>query len=223
MIKISVKGLIKFMEGDDAQRRRDLAAFKYPEVGKAPASYYREAIPAIRQCLAGTITRAQMLESAEALVKAAATAASRRRTRLMHNARGIIISFDEKFGDRGFRTVTSHRLSYTQRGVRVAVHPELWIFERNQQQILKLELAAEPMNKRALEILAQLIYQAAVQNAVDVTPKQIGIMEVATGEIHRGRRIGPRLESRIAAAIDNIEALWPSIRLGGSGRAAGGS
>jgi hypothetical protein len=179
------------MEGDDAQRRRVLAAFKYPEVGKAPRSYYREAIPAIRRCLAGAITRAQMLARAAALAKEASSASGGRHARLMHNARGIV-SFDEHFGNRGFRSGTSHRLAYTQGGVRIAVHPELWIFERNQQHILKLELAAEPMAARALEVLAQLIYHAAVQNDVDTTPKQVGVIEVATGEIHRGRRIGRR-------------------------------
>lgn len=211
MININATGLIKFMEGDDAQRRRVLAAFKYPEVGKAPRSYYREAIPAIRQCLAGTITRVQMLARADALVKEASTASGGRHTRLMHNARGIV-SFDEHFGDRGFRAGTSHRLSYVQGSVRIAVHPELWIFERNQQHILKLVLAAEAMAPRALEVLAQLIYHAAVQSEVDITPKYVGVIEVATGEIHRGRRISRRLESRIAAAIENIEALWPSIK-----------
>jgi hypothetical protein len=38
------------------------------------------------------------------------------------------------------------------------------------------------------------------------------VLEVASGEIHRGRRIGQRLEARITAALENIEAMWPSIR-----------
>src|SRR5882724_3655113 len=127
MIDISAKGLIKFMDGDDAQRRKVLAAFKYPDVGKAPRSYYRDAIPAIRQCLVGTITREQMLARATALTKEASTAIGARHTRLMHNARAIV-EFDEKFGDRGFRGGPSHRLSYVQRNVKVAVHPELSVF-----------------------------------------------------------------------------------------------
>lgn len=211
MIEISAKGLIKYMEGDDVQRRRVLAAFKFPEVGKAPRTYYRDAIPAIRQHLQGTLTKAQMLARAEALVKEAATSTGGRHTRLMHNARGII-AFDEHFGDRGFRAMTSHRLSYVQGNVKVAVHPELWVMERNEQQIFKLELATEALSSRALETLAQLIYHAAMQHEVPISPKQAGVLEVATGEIHRGKKIGPRLGSRIAAALENIEALWPSIK-----------
>jgi len=211
MIRTSVKGVIKFMESDDAQRRRVLAAFKYAEAGRAPRSYYREAIPAIRQCLAGAITRPQMRARADALRHEASTSSGGRHTRLMHNARGIL-SFDENFGGRGFRAATSHRLSYVQGGVRIAVHPELWVFDGDEEFILKLELAVAPLDGCALQILAQLIYQATVQNALDITPDHIGIMEVAAGKIHRGRRIGPRLESRIAAALENIEALWPSIK-----------
>lgn len=211
MIEISAKGLIKYMEGDDAQRRRVLADFKFPDVGKAPRSYYRDALAAIKQCLGRKISRAQMLARAETLTTEAVGTIPARRLRLMHNARAII-AFDESFGDRGLSAGTSHRLSYVQAGVKVAVHPELWIVERNQQHVLKLELASEPLPSRALETLAQLIYHGAKQHDLDVTPRQVGVLEVATGEIHRGRRIGPRLEARISAALENIEAMWPSIK-----------
>lgn len=59
MIDLSVKGLVQFMTGDDAQRRRVLAAFKFPDIGKPLRTYYREAIPTIRSCVAGEITRVQ--------------------------------------------------------------------------------------------------------------------------------------------------------------------
>lgn len=210
MIDLNVKGLVQFMAGDDAQRRRVLAAFKFPDVGKPLRTYYREAIPAIRTCVAGEITRVEMLNRADALTKEAAHASRGRRTRLNHNARAII-EYDEKFGDREFRGVRSQRLSYTQGEVKIAVHPELWVLERSQLNIFKLELTTEPLLGDALSIMAQIIYHAARQRGVDVSGRQVGIIELASGEVHVGKRIGVRLERRIAAALENIEALWPTI------------
>jgi hypothetical protein len=210
MIAINVKGLIKYMEADDAQKRGILADYKFPDVGKAPIRYYRDAHPAIWQCLAGKITRGQMLARGEALTKEAMVATVARRARLNHNARAII-EFDEHFGDRGLRAEPSHRLYFAQGGVRVGVHPELWVYERDERHILKLELGTESLSDRALATLAQLVYHAAVQSGWEIDPRQAGIVQVATGEVHRGKRIGPRLEHRIAAALENIEAIWPSI------------
>lgn len=210
MIAINAKGLIKYMEADDAKKRAVLADFKFPEVDKAPTRYYREAQPAIWQCLAGKITRGQMLARAEALTKEAMATTAARRTRLNHNARAIV-EFDEHFGDRGLRAEPSHRLYFVHGGVRVGVHPELWVVERAEQHVLKLELGTESLSEGALGTLAQLIYHAAVQSGWTLEARQTGVVQVATGEIHRGKRIGPRLERRIAAALENIEAIWPSI------------
>lgn len=210
MIDLSVKGLVQFMTGDDAQRRRVLAAFKFPDIGKPLRTYYREAIPTIRSCVAGEITRVQLLNRADAITKEAARATGGRRTRLNHNARAIV-EYDEKFGDRGFRGVSSRRLSYVQGGVKVAIQPELWVHERNELHIFKLELGTEPLSPDALSIMAQIICHAARQRGIDVSGRQVAVLELASGMIHIGKRIGVRLERRIAAALENIEALWPTI------------
>lgn len=211
MIRMSVKGLIRYMEGDEVAKRRVLTEFKFPDEGKAASSYYREATPAICQCVTGKISSMQMLARAEILVREAESAPPTRRARLRHNARAIV-DFHEHFGDMSLQGGQSQRLSYVQGGVRVAVHPELWFVQRGEQHLLKLELGTESLSTDALQTLAQLLYHAASQAGLALAPRQVGVLEVATGKIHRGKRVGPRLERRLAAALENIEAIWPSIK-----------
>lgn len=77
--------------------------------------------------------------------------------------------------------------------------------------IFKFEFGTEPLSPDALSIMAQIICHAARQRDIDVSGRQVGVLELASGMIHTGKRIGVRLERRIAAALENIEALWPTI------------
>ena len=211
MIEINVKGLVQFMLGDDVRRRSVLAAFKFPEVAQAPRRYYREALPTIRALVTGEISLLQMTNRADILTKEAAAAPGGRQVRLLHNARAII-EFAEKFGNRGFTGERPQRLSYLHGNVKVAVHPELWVREKHQLRILKLELGAEGLEQRFINTMAQLIFHAARQHNLEIAPSQAGVLELASGEVFTAKRFGTRLENRVNAAIENIEALWPTIK-----------
>src|SRR5438552_2972289 len=91
MIKMSVKGLAKFMVASPAAQRKVLQDYKFPDEDepKAMRLYYGEAVDSIKAYHLRQLPVDWLLQQADRIGQLASTVNGMTRTRLRNNVRGL--------------------------------------------------------------------------------------------------------------------------------------
>ena len=162
MIRMSVKGLAKYMISGPAAQRKVLRDFKYPREDEPMAMrlYYEDAGDCIETFLRSGYERQWLRAEGEALAVRAAGAEGRQRTRLQHNARAVR-QYEQYFGGRQFQLRASLNLSIAFSGVQVKVVPDLNVIEGTRAKIIKLEFSLTPPSDALIAIIVQTMFEAA--------------------------------------------------------------
>src|SRR5437879_436062 len=127
MIRISVKGLAKFMTAGPATQRKVLIDFKFPDPeGGVQASYYSEARSAITEFHESQNDPATIASEVQRLSEKAYQASGRQRTRIEHNIRALR-SYLENFGNESFKVLPTPPLSLSHRSVSIGATPDLFV------------------------------------------------------------------------------------------------
>lgn len=211
MIKISVKGLAKFMTSSPANQRKILRDFKYPDPeGSAQAIYYREARDFISAYHKNSHPNQWLQEKADQLLYLGKQSSGQSKTRLTNNARGIL-SYSEHFGSKKFEPLGDLTLFLSFRGVRVTVRPDLHINEKGKEKIIKLEFNTQPPDERLLKIISQVMFEATSNNGSGLPSSSILCFDVPRGRTYKGARAGSRALKEIEAACENILAIWETL------------
>lgn len=212
MIRISVKGLAKFMTGGPAAQRKILRDFKFPDPeGGVQASYYSEARRAIEEYHESQNDPATIASEVKSLSEKAYSASGRQQVRIEHNIRALQ-SYLENFGHESFKVLPTPSLSLSHRSVSVGATPDLFVRHKGNNRLIKLDLGARAPDQRLVAIVLQVIYEAARSSGLSLEPKDILYLDVPRAKVHRSAKVRTRLKGEIEAACQNIEALWPTIR-----------
>lgn len=212
MIRISVKGLAKFMTAGPATQRKVLKDFKFPDPeGGVQASYYSEARSAIAEFHGSDNNPATIAAEVQRLSEKAYDASGRQRVRIEHNIRALQ-SYLENFGHESFRVLPTPSLSLSQRTVSVGATPDLFVRHKGSNKLIKLDLGTKAPDKRLVAIVLQVIYEAARSSGLSLKPKDVLYLDVPRANVHRSAKVRTRLKGEIEAACENIEALWPTIK-----------
>lgn len=210
-MRISVKGLAKFMTSGEAAKRKILKDFKFPNPeGGVQAAYYVEARHAIAQYHNSGNDPAVIVAEVQRLGQKAYRATGGKRTRLEHNMRALQ-SYLENFGREEFKVLATPSISLRKGDVVVSARPDLFVRHDGREKLIKLDLGTSTPIPRVINITIQVIYDAALSDGIEVLPKDVIYIDVARAEAHLGARVRTRLRTEIQAACQNIEALWPTI------------
>lgn len=212
MIKISVKGLAKYMRSGPAAQRKVLRDYKFPKEDepKAMRLYYREALDSIRAYHGSQRPANWLREQGDRLSQLALLADGMSRTRLRNNVRALR-HYADNFANRQFTVLDDLRLELTFDSVRVTVAPDLHVREASKEKIIKMDFGKSEPDGEMVKIIAQSMFEAFRVNRGSITPSSVLYLDVARGDEHRGARVGSRLLTDIKAACKNIEALWGTI------------
>jgi hypothetical protein len=212
MIKMSVKGLAKFMTASPSGQRRILREFKFPDEDEPRAMrlYYGEAIDAIKAYHANGHTRQWLLDQADALSRLAMSLGGQSAIRLRNNARAVR-QYADNFYRRPFDVLPDLRMELVYGDVRITVVPDLHVSERGKEKILKLDFANRSVDEQVIRIVSQCMFEAFRNAHGAITSASVLYLVVVNGTEHRGARIGARLLGDVRAACDNISALWGTI------------
>jgi len=212
MIKITAKGLAKFMTSGPASQRTVLRDFKFPRSPEARAQtlYYAEARGGIRQYHENNNRPSTIVRIAEQLKGKMERATGPSRTRLGHNVRALE-SYLENFASSQFRILKSPALKYLHANVNVNASPDLLVAEDGREKLIKLDLAADAADETLIRIVLQVMYEAAVAAGLRVAPRDVIYLDISRGILHRGARARARLRRDIDAACENIAAMWEGI------------
>ncbi len=212
MIKVSVKGLAKFMTARPAGQRTILRGYKYPteDEARAQITYYREARDRIAAFHAEGHDAEWLRGQAAQLSQLGGALGGHSETRLRHNARGLR-QYAIAFGSVTYEVLGDLRLGVVHHGVRITVVPDLHVRDHGKEKVLKFEFASEAPDVEAVRIVSQVMYEAARGTVQDLTSASVAYIDVPRGVIHRGARAGARRVRDIEAACQAIAALWPDI------------
>jgi hypothetical protein len=131
LIKISVKGLAKFITATEQGKRKVLRDFKYPDPeGAAQAMYYREARDLIEAHHRNGYPSPWLQDRATTLTQLAQTMSGQSVVRLRHNARALR-EYAALWGNKTFEVLDELRLSLRYGNVRISVVPDLHVRERD--------------------------------------------------------------------------------------------
>lgn len=212
MIKISVKGLAKFMTASPSGQRRILREFKFPDDDEPRAMrlYYGEATDAIKAYHANGHGRQWLVNQADMLTDLAASLGGQSAVRLRNNARGVR-HYHDSFYNRRFEILADLRMALVHGEVRVTVVPDLHVRERGREKIIKLDFARQAVDPEVVRIVSQCMFEAFKNSQGAITSSSVLYLEVAQAAEHHGARVGARLLADMRAACDNISALWGTI------------
>lgn len=213
MIKISVKGLAKFMTASPAGQRRVLKQFKFPDDDEPRAMrlYYGEAVDAIKGYHnLENPDRQWLLDQSQLISQLAAVLGGQSGVRLRNNARAVR-QYSENFHDRKFTILADLRMALVHGDVRITVAPDLHVKEGNKEKIIKLDFSRTGPEDGQLRIVSQCMFEAFRADHGAITPSSVLYLVVSSGSEHRGARVGARLLADVRAACENIGALWETI------------
>lgn len=211
MIRLSAKGLAKYMTSGHATQRKILSNYKNPDPeGAAQAKYYAEARHAIAQYHTSGNNAAVAVHAVQTLHSKELRSTGRSQDRVRNNIRALE-SYLNSFAEKYFVVLPSPDLRYTKGQVSVTAFPDLYVRDGQRHKIVKLDLGKDEPSARAINIVLQVTFAAAQSAGLPITPKDVVYLDVERGREHRGARVRSQLMRDIEAACQTIEAVWPGI------------
>lgn len=212
MIKITAKGLAKFMTSGSIGQRNVLRNFKFPDPeGGVQAAYYSEARRTIKDFHESGNNPANIVAEVKRLSDKAYLANPKGRVRIEHNIRALR-QYLKIFGDAKFKVIPNSPLEFVYRGVSIGATPDFCAKYEGKRKLIKLDLGNRPANLTVVKVILQVMFEAARGTFTNLEPKDVLYLDVPGEKIRTTVRKGSRLTKEIEAACENIEALWPSIR-----------
>jgi hypothetical protein len=211
MIKISLKGLAKFMTSNSTQQRKVLRDYKYPDPeGFAQATYYREARDFIVAYHRNGEEPAWLIERAMILDSFASGSTGQTKTRYKNNARALR-EYARFFAKKKFEVLNDINLSLSLAGVIISVVPDLHVREKDVEKIVKLEFTKDEPDDKLVRIISQAMYQAQSDAGMGLISSSVLYFDIPRGKIHKGARAGSRMQTELKAACENLSAIWDGI------------
>lgn len=213
MIRISVKGLAKFMRKGPAGQRTVLRDFKFPRGAEARAQtvYYAEARRGIREYHMSDNNPAGLVKSVDDLRKKAERVTGKAKTRFEHNIRAMQ-SYLQYFSANRFEVLVPPKLEYSYHSVVVGATPDLFVRDGTNKKLIKLDLGVEPADEEMIKVILQVIFEAAQNTGMNLLPNNVIYLDISRGLQHVGARSRTKLTRDIQAACENIEAMWDGIK-----------
>jgi len=212
MVRISLKGLAKFMTANSSQQRKVLRDFKYPDPeGHAQARYYREAKNYIVAYHKGNHDRIWLFTKSVMLKTKASQSRENVGIRYAHNARAVR-QYLRHFGMKKYTILQNLSFTYQYCGVVIKVVPDLHVREKSREKIIKLDFTTRKPVDKAVKIITQMMFETQSSGALELSGSSILYLDVPRGTIYKGSRIGSRIRREIEDACKNIAALWIGIK-----------
>jgi len=211
MIRLTAKGLAKYMTSGAASQRKILRDYKFPDPeGAVQAKYYAEARRIIEQYHSTGNDASVIAGAVDQLRTRAAREGGKKEDRLRNNIRALE-SYLRNFGKRQLTVLPTPDLKYGHGQVLVSAHPDLYVKDGERHKVIKLDLAKESQKSQSIKIILRLMFETSRREALPIGPKDVIYIEVEHGTQHSGAKKGARLMRDIDAACQTIEDIWPKL------------
>lgn len=212
MIKLTLKGLAKYVAASPAAQRKILQDFKYPLADEpfAMRVYYREATVCLKDYIANRHSGDWLRERSNQLAAAkdgdSRTGARRRR----QNAEAIRL-YERHFGDRQLEILSLPRFRLHFHDVAVSVVPDIRLREGTKTMLIKLQFGGRRLATTSIRVITQCMLAAANSGGYDLAPSSVIYLDLPRDVVHTAPRAGQRILRDIRAACETISQIWESI------------
>src|SRR5690348_10793034 len=139
MIKLTLKGLAKYVASSPAAQRKILQDFKYPAADEpfAMRVYYREAMDCLKQYIRQQPSPEWLREQARRLTTTVDGQSAKSIERLRQNARAVLL-YEKLFRAAGIEVLDTPRFKLTYHDVTISVVPDLCLLDGMRKKLLKI-------------------------------------------------------------------------------------
>ena len=212
MIRLSVRGLAKYIVSSPSAQLKVLQDFKYPKADEpfAMRTFYIDALRAIAafhrdrhstdwlRSIAGTLGEQSRSESGSGA------------RRLAQNARAIT-QYQQYFSTRSFDVLQPPRLRLIQENVTISVAPDLYVMESGRAKMIKFQYGGKELSDQAIKVITQCLLTAAKKAGHEMSANSVSYLDLPRGVAHTAPRSGARVWRDIDAACRTIALVWEAI------------
>jgi len=211
MLKISMKTLTNFMAKSTISRKTLVKNLKYPKSeNKIPIVYYQKALSSIKKFHKDNLDVTFLQNQIKKIIKEADIAEKQGTKKwLMLNAVAIE-HYIEFFSNKKYEILAMHRIASVFNNVVVSSTPDLYVKEREQHKLIKLDFSKDEPDEDIPAIITHLMFEAQNLLGLGISPKNIVYMDVFRGNEYP-LRISKDLLNNITSACDDFESIWNSI------------
>jgi len=211
VIKLGMKGLAKYMIARDAQKRKILRDYKFPDPeGNVQAIYYREARDFIIAYHKNGHDPEWLDKMAMQLRTLASSATGQAKTRYRNNA-SALEQYRKYFSKKKYKVLPDFKAKLYIEGVFLTIIADLHVQEGKSEKIIKLEFTKKEPPRDVPKIICQLMYEAAIKAKLRFKSNQVLCFDVPRGTIYKDARAQARMMRNIEAACKNIGSIWNGI------------
>lgn len=212
-IRLTVKGLAKYVAASPAMQRRILQEFKYPTADEpfAMRLYYREALDLLRTYIGNEYPREWLLKRVIELAMPGehnSPAGNRRRRR---NAEALLLC-GQHFRSTPAELLPCPRVALSFYQVTISVVPDLVVRDRKGRlRVMKLQLGGTKLAEGSIKVVSQCLLEAALQHGLELSPASALYVDLPRNVTHSASKAGKRVLRDIEAACETISQIWDSI------------
>jgi hypothetical protein len=214
LIKISATGVAEFITANPSSRPSKLRPYKFNKRGEGfgRSSYYQAAINCIKKYHSAgrdeNVTKKAMLE-----LTAISTDESLGKLLQVKAQRNIdaILAYMRVYGARRFQVLKNHRLSYTNKKLRITASPDIWVKEADQEVLLKIGAARHRNPDEFVELLLHLIRKAAISSGYKVRAKNVVYLDISIGQERVAQKSLSFYNKALDWAAKEIAAEWSNL------------
>lgn len=212
MIKLTLKGLAKYVASSPAAQRKILQDFKYPAADEpfAMRVYYREALDCLKEYVENRHSSEWLRQRAVQLTATREGQSATSARRLRQNAQAVLL-YEKHFGGKELEILQTPRFRLNFHGVAISVVPDLCLRDGPRTKLLKLQFGGIKLSEQSVKVITQCLLEAANSQGLDLTPSSAIYVDLPRGVVHTAPRAGKRTLQDIRAACETISQIWESI------------
>jgi hypothetical protein len=226
-IKFGLSEFAAYMAAGAGSRRTQLTAKKFPkEEDKIPSQYYAPVVKLLRNYhveghksewleLEAVNQDAKALSAVEGVSLEEKMKAKFKADKHGNFAR-VLRAYKQYFSNKKYRVLEQIDLPYSVGNVRISIRPDLHVIQGKTEKLIKFWCKDEKVTNRPklleIRVMTQLMLEAANMHGHLLSGSQILLLDVETGETHKGAKLGAHLGKDIIAECQTMEAVWPTLK-----------
>lgn len=212
VIKLTLKGLAKYIASSPAAQRKLLQDFKYPAADEpfAMRLYYREAKDCLKQYIRDQRSPEWLREQAHQLTGTLNGQSPKSVERLRQNARAVI-AFERFFSATGVELLDTPRFRFTHHGVTISVVPDLSLLDGTRKRLIKIQYGGKRLADPSIRVMTQCMLDAANASSYGLSASSCVYLDLPREAVHTAPRAGKRTLQDVKAACETISQVWESI------------
>jgi hypothetical protein len=184
-IKISAKGIAKFMNSTGSQQLKILHDYKYPNPeGNAMASYYALALNIIKTYHRNDNDEELLRKEISSLKVEKDSETNKTRIIKLRSNISLLESYKEHFKEKRYRILTMLSSKIEIEGVSLSITSDIHAVEKSSEKFIKY-ICNKKTSELELKVISQVILESMELSKVNIQSSNIELIDIHGGRIHK--------------------------------------